>query len=41
MYVSFREKIRRKERRKKTTELRFVRYIFAGEKSSKDPSEGS
>ena len=29
------------ERRKKTTEMKFARYICAGEISSRDPSEGS
>ena len=40
-YVSFREQIATKERRKKTTELRSARYICAGEISSRDPSERS
>ena len=40
-YVSFREQIATKERRKKTTEVRSARYICAGEISSRDPSEGS
>ena len=40
IYVLFRQQITTKERRKKTTELRFVRYICAGEIFSRDPGEG-
>ena len=41
MYVSFREQIATKERRKKMAEMRTAQYICAGEISSRDPSKGS
>ena len=41
MYVSFREQIATKGRRKKTTEMRIAQFIYAGEISSRDPSVGS
>ena len=41
MYVSFREQIETKIRKKKATEVRSAQYICAGELFSKDRSEGS
>ena len=41
MYFLFRKYKTAKERRKKMMELRFARYICAGETSSRDPNEGS
>ena len=41
IYVLFREQITAKERKEKTRELRFARYICAGAISSRHPSEGS
>ena len=41
MYVSFREQIATKEKKKKMMEVRSAQYICAEEISSKEPSEGS